>query len=339
MTLKRTGRITGVGVLGCADIAWRRTLPAITGNPLLRLVGVASRNGAKAQKFADEFGCEAIDGYDRLIDRDDIDAVYVPLPAGLHAQWVERALRAGKHVLAEKPLTTDAATTRGLVELARARGLLLMENFMFTHHSQHAAVRGLVTDGTIGELRAFHAAFTIPRLPDDDIRHQPALGGGALLDVGGYPLKAAELFLGGGLRVVGSILREDLEHGVDMGGTTLLVSPSGVTAQLTFGMDNAYRSSYELWGSEGRIGVYRAFTPPSDHRPVVVLERRGSVEEIILDADDQFARIVSVFAQRIADGTGFDADAADILAHAELVDEVRRLSVRTRAGRAAVLMP
>ena len=333
MTLEHSGRTTGVGVLGCADIARRRTLPAICGETLLRLAGMASRDGAKARKFAAEFGCEAVEGYDRLLERDDIDAVYVPLPAGLHARWVERALRAGKHVLAEKPLTTDAVTTRNLVELARSRGLLLMENFMFVHHSQHAAVSRLVADGAIGRLRAFSAAFTIPRLPDDDIRHQPALGGGALLDVGGYPIRAAELFLGGGLDVVGAVLREDPERGVDMGGAALLASPSGVTAQLTFGMDNAYRSAYELWGSEGRIGIHRAFTPPAGHRPVVVLERRGRVEEIVLDADDQFARIVGVFARRIAAGTGFDADADAILAHAELVDQVRGRALRTTADR------
>ncbi|MFF1478971.1 Gfo/Idh/MocA family protein [Streptomyces sp. NPDC058301] len=319
-----------LGVLGCADIAWRRTLPAVVAQPLVELVAVASRDADKAERFAGRFGCAAVTGYQELLERDDIDAVYVPLPAGLHAQWIEAALRAGRHVLAEKPLTTDAATTARLVDLARGRGLLLMENFMFTYHAQHAEVQRLVADGAIGELRAFSAAFTIPELADDDIRHQSALGGGALLDVAGYPVRAAELFLGDGLEVVGSVLRHCPRRGVDMAGAALLRTTSGITAQLTFGMENAYRSSYELWGSTGRITVPRAFTPPPDHRPVIRVERQEGTREITLPADDQFANVVRAFARGVLDGgtlpraTGHGPDAA--VRHACLVDEIRRLA-------------
>jgi predicted dehydrogenase len=324
------GRRVRLGVLGCADIAWRRTLPAAVADPQLELVAVASRDGEKAKRFADRFGCAAVDGYAALLQRDDIDAVYIPLPAGLHARWIEAALRAGRHVLAEKPLTTNAATTTRLVDLARSRGLLLMENFMFTYHAQHAEVRRLLAEGAIGELRAFFAAFTIPELPDEDIRHQPSLGGGALLDVAGYPVRAAELFLGDGLEVVGSVLRRCPRRGVDMGGAALLRTSAGVTAQLTFGMANAYRSSYELWGSTGRIAVDRAFTPPPEHRPVIRIERQEGTQDITLAADDQFANVVRAFARGVLDGgmlpagTGHGTDM--VLRHARLVDDIRRLA-------------
>ncbi|WP_109002366.1 Gfo/Idh/MocA family protein [Streptomyces rishiriensis] len=319
-----------LGLLGCADIAWRRTLPAAAAEPLVELVAVASRDQDKARRFAERFAGAPVDGYRALLARDDVDAVYIPLPAGLHARWIEAALRAGKHVLAEKPLTTDAATTQRLVELARSRGLLLMENFMFTYHAQHEAVRKLVADGAIGELRAFFGAFTIPELPADDIRHQPLLGGGALLDVAGYPVRAAELFLGDGLEVVGAVLRHSPERGVDLGGAALLRTASGVSAQVTFGMANSYRSSYELWGSTGRIGVHRAFTPPADHQPVIRIERDTGTQDITLPADDQFARVVRAFACGVLDGkvppdgTGHGTD--DIVKHARLIDDIRRLA-------------
>ncbi|MEU2287226.1 Gfo/Idh/MocA family oxidoreductase [Streptomyces sp. NPDC013178] len=319
-----------LGVLGCASIAWRRTLPAAVAEPLLWVVAVASRDPDKAGRFARHFGCEAVRGYEELLGRDDVDAVYIPLPVALHARWIEAALRAGKHVLAEKPLAEDAATADRLVSLARSRGLLLAENYMFTYHTQHEAVRRLVAGGAIGELRAFFAAFTIPRLPPDDIRNQRQLGGGALLDVAGYPIRAAELFLGDGLEVTGAVLRYDPVTKVDTGGAALLRTPSGVTAQITFGIENAYRSSYELWGSTGRIGVDRAFTPPPDHRPVVRVETQDGTEESVLDADDQFARVVRAFARGVLDGTG-DLPAGSghgtdaIVPHARLVDTVRRL--------------
>ncbi|NEE17571.1 Gfo/Idh/MocA family oxidoreductase, partial [Streptomyces sp. SID7499] len=188
-----------VGVLGTASIARRRLLPALAACPDTRLVAVASRAPATAEEAAAPYGCEAVEGYGALLARDDVDAVYVPLPAALHAPWVRAALTAGKHVLAEKPLSTDAATTGGLLALARDKGLVLSENVMFVHHARHAEVRRLIEDGAIGDVRAFHAAFTVPRPPDGDIRHSAGLGGGALGDMGVYPVRAALHLLGDGL--------------------------------------------------------------------------------------------------------------------------------------------
>ncbi|MFJ9775893.1 Gfo/Idh/MocA family protein [Kitasatospora sp. NPDC101157] len=323
-------RRLGLGVIGCASIAWRRTLPAAVAEPLVRLVAVASREPDKAHRFAEHFGCRAVHGYEHLLADDAIDAVYIPLPAALHAHWIEAALRAGKHVLAEKPLATDADTAERLVALARSRGLLLVENYMFTHHGQHEQVRKLLADGAIGELRAFSAAFTIPRLPPEDIRNRSELGGGALLDVAGYPIRAAELFLGDDLHVTGAVLRHDPGTTLDTTGAALLRTPDGRTAQLTFGIDNAYRCSYELWGSSGRITLDRAFTPPPDHRPVARLELPDRVEEHPLAADDQFARVVGAFARAALDGAddlppGNGHRMDDIVPHARLVDAVRRL--------------
>ncbi|MEU4951376.1 Gfo/Idh/MocA family protein [Streptomyces lavendulae] len=311
-----------IGVLGCADIARRRMLPALRDCPATELVAVASRDAAKARSTAAEAGCRAVTGYRALLERPDVDAVYVPLPAALHAEWVEAALRAGKHVLAEKPLTTDLATTRRLVALAGERGRVLRENVMFVHHSQHAAVRALVADGAIGELRAFHAEFAIPRLPDTDIRHDPALGGGALWDTGVYPVRAALHFLGDRLETEAAVLvRGGPGRAVDTSGTALLRDPSGVCAQLAFGLDHGYRSRYEITGSTGRLTVDRAFTPPAGHPPRVLLERRTGTEEIVLAADDQVLRTVAAFAAAVR--TAAAPDGA-VLRQAELLDGIRR---------------
>ncbi|MGW0702191.1 Gfo/Idh/MocA family protein [Streptomyces sp. NPDC002867] len=309
-----------IGVIGCADIAVRRMLPAFEAGPHTEIVAVASRSPQKAERVAERYGARAVRGYADLLDLKEVDAVYVPLPASLHGPWAEAALRAGKHVLAEKPLTTSAARTGHLFDLARERGLALMENVMFVHHPRHETVRRLLADGAIGELRSLHAAFTVPALPDADIRHRPELGGGALADVGLYPLRAALHFLGPGLEVVGASLARGRTREVETSGAALLRTPGGTTAHITFGIEHAYLSRYELWGSEGRITVDRAFTPPADLVPVIDLHRGGDHEEMRLAPHDQVASTVAAFVASVRAGA---APSEATLRQARLLDDVR----------------
>lgn len=311
------------GLLGCADIARRRTLPAIVREPMTELVAVAAREPAKARAFAGKFGCEAVADYRTLLARPDVDAVYIPLPTGLHHEWIGRALEAGKHVLVEKPLTTRYAHTEAMVESARSLGLALMENLTFLRHGLHSAVRELLDGGEIGELRAVSGAFGFPPLGPGDIRYRSDLGGGALLDTGVYPLSAARLFLGPELEVIGATLKVDPERGVDVSGSALLCTPDGRTAQLTFGFEYAYRCDYILWGSEGRIVVDRAYTPPATRRPVIQLEREHEERELILPPEDQFANTLRAFVRAIAAGGQPAAETVEICARARLIDEIR----------------
>ncbi len=313
-----------IGVMGCADIARRRLLPAMRTAEGIDLAAVASRDPAKAAEFAHRFDCRPVLGYAELLARDDVDAVYLPLPAALHAHWAEAALRAGKHVLAEKPLATEPEQVERLVALARSAGLVLMENVMFPHHPQHEAVRKLVATGAIGELRLLSSSFTVPRLPAGDIRLQAALGGGALWDTGVYPVRAALHLLGDGLEVIGAALPRRGPGGeVDTSGTALLSAPGGIGVQLAFGLDHGYRSMYELCGSEGRITVERAFTPPPDWAPLVRLERQGKVEEIRLPPADQVAAALAAFVGAVRAGADPGSGAGSI-AQCRLLHAIRR---------------
>ncbi|MFE3588712.1 Gfo/Idh/MocA family protein [Streptomyces niveus] len=312
-----------IGVLGCAEIARRRMLPAFAADAGTELVAVASRDITRARDAVGPYDARPVHGYRALLDRDDIDAVYVPLPAALHHTWVEAALRAGKHVLAEKPLTTEPRATARLFRLARRRRLALVENVMFLHHPQHDAVRALVADGAVGEIRSFRAEFSTPRFPTDDIRYRRDLGGGALWDTGVYPVRAAMRFLGPRLEAVGAVLARDPALGVDTAGAALLRTRSGVTAQLAFGLDHGYASTYELCGSHGRITVDRAFTPPADHVPVVRIESRWDRQELRLEPFDQVAASVSAFAGAVLGG---GASGADSRRQAALLTAVRVLA-------------
>jgi predicted dehydrogenase len=310
-----------IGIMGCASIALRKLLPAMAAGRGTEIAAIASRSAGKAREAARAYGCRAVEGYQALLDLDDVEAVYIPLPNAAHADWIERALAAGKHVLAEKPLTTSVSRTRELIAMARRRGLVLMENVMFLHHSQHMAVRQLLEDGAIGELRAFHASFAVPMRPAGDIRHSAELGGGALLDTGVYPVRAAMSFLDNELDVVSAVLTSRHGRPVESAGSALLCTGDGVSAHLTFGLDHAYRSGYELWGSAGRIVLEHAFTPPADHVPLVRLENRSGVDEILLAPDDQVANALNAFATAIRSGRPPDDDG--VLRQAMLVDEIR----------------
>ncbi|MEZ0094199.1 Gfo/Idh/MocA family protein [Streptacidiphilus sp. EB129] len=322
-----------IGVLGCSAIAWRRAIPAVIGCRRTELTAVASRDPDKARRFAGQFDCAAAAGYRELLARDDVDAVYLPLPASLHVPWGLEVLRAGKHLLVEKPAAETAAGARELARAAAEGGLVLRENFTFLHHSQHRAVQDLLAAARIGELRSLSAAFCFPPLPADDIRYRADLGGGALFDAGVYPLRAAQLLLGDGLTVTGATLRIDTDRGVDIAGQALLRSADGVLVDIAFGFEHAYGSWYSLWGSTGRLHLDRAFTPPETWAPRLRIDEQNRGEELTLPPDHQFHNSVDSFAEAVLAGRGAadpgEAARCEQTAQTlELVQEIQRLAVR-----------
>ncbi|MFY1678576.1 Gfo/Idh/MocA family protein [Streptomyces sp. WMMC905] len=316
-----------LALLGCADIAARRTLPALLRNPSLRLTALASRTEARAKEFAHDFGGTPVADYQELLEREDVDAVYVCLPSMVHAEWTERALLADKHVLVEKPLATTHADAARLFRLAERRGLVLLENFMFLHHGQHHRVAGLLADGVLGEIRAVSAAFTIPPRPEGDTRYDPAAGGGN----GVYPLRAALRFLGPGLTPAGVVLRHSARYGVDVSGAALLHRCDGTPAHIRFGMEHHYRSWYEIQGSAGTLSVDHVFTTTATHPPTLRLTIGTERTNIRLPAEDHFEAILGFFeaAVRGAEGTArpLTVLGRESQEQARLVETLRETSV------------
>ena len=310
-----------IGVLGCANIAKRSVIPAILTIPELELVAIASRTLAKANEFAHLFNCEAVEGYQNLLDEKDIDVIYMPLPTGLHEEWVLKALDAGKHVLIEKSLAMSYASAQLMVKKAREKGLLIMENFMFLYHGQHHFVKQLIADGKIGELRCFRSSFGFPPLANDNFRYNKTLGGGALLDAAAYTVRASQLFLGNELTVAASDLNYN-NGTVDIFGGAYLKSKTGTFSEVAFGFDNFYQCNYELWGSKGKITAQRAFTPTPDFKPTITLEIQGEVFNYEVNAENHFVNILNEFKRCI-----FDADLEnkylEILNQSRLLQELK----------------
>ena len=315
-----------LGIVGCGSVVQRRILPALRLTTNWKVHAIASRSQAKAETYAALCGAAPVQGYAELLARSDIDAVYVGLPTALNEEWVVRALEAGKHVLCEKPLAVDHAAAGRMIDEARKRRLLVMENYMFVQHPQHAVVRGLVDRGAIGELRLIDARFTIPALPADDFRYDRALGGGALLDLGGYPIRLATLFVGDELSCTGARTWIDPDRGVDLYGSAILTDGAKTNVAFSFGFDLFYQCYYELVGSSGKIRVERAFTIPDDVEPSIQLERAGAKESVTAPRANHFALSFDHFAATLGDVSQFEPVHRSALAQARLRDAVRAAS-------------
>lgn len=311
--------------MGCANIAKRSMIPAIKALPEFNLVAVASRSYEKASAFATLFSCEAIEGYDNLIARKDIDAVYMPLPTGLHFEWINKTLDAGKHLLAEKSIAENYSSAQFMVRRAKEKKLALMENYMFQYHSQHQFVIEAIKNGEIGEIRIFKADFGFPPLPKDNFRYDDKIGGGALLDCAGYPVRAAHFIIDETLDVKAASLVKDNITGTNIYGGAFLKNNKGINAQLGFGMDNAYKCEYEIWGSKGRIVACKAFTPKPNEQPVVIIEKQGVKHQYQMNADNHFEGSLKEFFKTI-NNNNFEKHYYQILLQSKTLEDIRTIA-------------
>jgi predicted dehydrogenase len=249
------------GIVGTAKIARTLFLPSLReagGDP----AAVAARDRDRAAQWAAANGiARAIVGYENLVEDPEIDALYIPLPNALHGEWTIRALRAGKAVLCEKPLTGTVAETEQVLAVARETGTPLWEAFAFPFHDQMARLRGLLEDGTIGDLREIQSDFHF-FLSDRDtnVRMSTLLAGGALLDVGCYPVRLArDLF---GAEHEGAWARADFDPaGVDLTTWGCLDFPGGRHLYLSCGFTRAGETFSRLLGTRGQINITNPFHP------------------------------------------------------------------------------
>lgn len=317
------------GILGCANIARRSVVPAILSVEENKLIAVSSRSQNTADQLAAEFHSIGIEGYEELLKHDEIECVYIPLPTGLHYEWVMKSLEYGKHVLVEKSAFSNLKEAEEAVGLAKSKGLAIVENFQFQHHSQHRYVRDLLAQNEIGEIRCFRSSFGFPPFDDDtNIRYKKELGGGALLDSGAYVLKATSFILGNDFEVNASFLKMHERFDVDwFGGAFLTDKTKGMFSEVAFGFDNYYQCNYEVWGSKGKIISTRSFTARPDYAPIIIVEKNGKAEEIVLEKDDHFRNMILHFNGLVKEKK-FEEELNNLLIQAKLVEQVRQLAAQ-----------
>jgi len=315
-----------IGVMGCASIAQRMVIPAIVLSPRYILAAIASRSLLKALLYTQQFGGDPVEGYEALLSRKDIDAVYIPLPTAQHHYWAKRALESGKHVLIEKSLAPNFAEAEDIVQTARTNNLMVKENFMFVYHRQFSMIRTILETGRLGALRCVRSSFGFPPFPDlDNIRYQKELGGGALLDAGAYTIKAAIMLRDNILKISGATSFTDPELGVDINGGILMNYDDGCVVETAYGFDHYYQCSLELWGSKGRLTASRIFTAGPGVKPEVTIEDNNGREVINVEEDNHFLNLLNDFAATIHSGN-FGSSYSEILAQARILDGVRLAS-------------
>lgn len=288
------------GLLGTARIN-RRLIPAMGAAGRSEVVAVASRIAARAESVAREWDIPiAVAGYEALLARDDVDAVYVPLPNSLHVEWTLRSLAHGKHVLCEKPLALDPDDVDRIAAAAARAKRVAAEGFMYRHEPLTAAVASLVRDGAVGAVRTITTGFTFALNRPGDVRLDAALGGGALLDVGCYPVSYATLLIGRDpVEALG--LARLSEGGVDEEFTGLLRFSGDRTAAIYASFTAAYRTWLEITGSEGWMRVPNPFKPGV--RETIELERLGETRTVdVIGSPLHFRRQVEDFVAAALDG-------------------------------------
>lgn len=331
-----------IGIISPSEIAFKRFIPAIKKLPAFQFMGIATANitewysesknqdkikvegiikqeREKAAIFVEKFGCKIYDSYMKMITSNEIDAIYLPLPPALHYKWAKLAIKERKHVLIEKPSTTKLEDTESLISLAIENNVAMHENYMFVFHQQLNSVNDILQSGKIGAVRIFKISFGFPRRAANDFRYNKKLGGGALLDCGGYTLKYASILLGETAQITSAHLNYIDEYNVDIFGSATLVNEKGITAQVSFGMDNSYKCDLEVWGSKGYLTSERVLTAPDGYVPKATIIKEDKTEIINLPPDDAFKKSISHFQKCISDKELRKSNFQEIIKQSQLI--------------------
>ena len=316
------------GVLGAADIAVQKVIPAISASREGRVEAIASRTEDRAKATAERLGIpKSFGSYQSLLDDPEIEAVYIPLPNHLHMEWTLAAAAAGKHVLCEKPLAMSSADTRTMIDACDAAGVKLMEAFMYRLHPMWAEVRRLVDDGAIGELVAIQSLFSYFNDDPSDIRSIPEFGGGALYDIGCYPVNVARMLFKSEPSDVKSSIRRDPDFGIDIV-TSAVLDFEGRHATFTCSTRMEDHQWVGIEGTEGRLVVEIPFNIPSD-RSTRILHYAGGAPPVEpgleiheIPPTDQYGVQADSFARAVRDDAPVPTPAEDAVGNLTVIEQI-----------------
>ncbi len=317
------------GILSPAKIGTEKVIPAIQRAERCEVVALASRDAARAEAAAARLSIPRTHGsYEDLLADPEIDAVYVPLPNHLHAEWSIAAARAGKHVLCEKPLALSVAQADAMIAAAEDAGVRLMEAFMYRLHPSWVAVRELIASGRIGELRAVQSWFGYFNDNPTNIRNILEAGGGALYDVGCYCVNVSRMLFAEEPSGVRASIRRDPVGGTDVLTSAVLDFPGGGLASFTCSTRTETDQRVDVYGSEGRLSVGIAFNIPPD-RPTEVFVTSGgeppvapATEMLTFPARDQYTVQAEAFAASILDGAPLPTPIEDAIGNLRTIERI-----------------
>ena len=316
------------GILGVAKIAVEKVIPAMQQGEFSEVAAIASRDAARAASAAESLGiAKSYGSYEELLADPDIDAVYNPLPNHLHVSWSVKAAEAGKHVLCEKPIALSSAEALELVEARDRTGVKIQEAFMVRTHPQWVAVRDRVREGAIGQLTAAQFVFSYFNRDPDNIRNKADIGGGAVMDIGCYPITTSRFVFGEEPTRVLGLVDRDPDMGIDRLDSAILDYPSGQASFICSTQMVPYQRAH-FFGSKGRLEMEIPYNAPPD-RPCRVFQSRGDlfgedIEVLEFDTCDQYTVQGDDFSRAILEDREVTTPLEDAVANMKVIEALFR---------------
>jgi predicted dehydrogenase len=289
-------------------------------SPLVQLRGIASRDKKRAETAARELGMpRAYGSYEELLADKEIEAVYIPLPNHLHAEWVKKAADAGKHVLCEKPFAMNAREAEQAFAHAKSKGVLVMEAFMYRFHPQWKRAREIVKAGEIGSVHAVSTVFTYMLKDPTNIRNILAAGGGGIPDIGCYAVSSARFLIGREPTRVISLVHRDPDLGTDILSSGIL--DFGTTRSVfTVGTQSHPAQRVDVLGSGGELSVLLPFNAYPDAPLQVSVSTGIGTRQVYTPATDQYVEMFEAFSRAVREGGAVPTPPEDAIANMKVLD-------------------
>ena len=308
------------GILSTANIAVQKVIPAMQRSPRCEIAAIASRDLSRARKAADKLRIpKAYGSYEELLADESIEVVYNPLPNHLHVPWTLKAAEAGKHVLCEKPIALNADEARALLDARDRYGVRIQEAFMVRTHPQWLETRRLIQAGRIGTLRSITGFFSYFNADPANIRNQLEIGGGALMDIGCYPITISRWIYDAEPRRVLGLIEREAKSGTDVLTTAVLDFPNGHST-FTCSTRLAPYQRMIFHGSEGRIEVIIPFNAPNDRPTQIMLDD----QTIDFPVCDQYEIQATLFSQALREHKEQPIPLEDAINNMTVIDAVFR---------------
>ena len=317
------------GVLSTANIGMEKVTPAIQRADNCEVVAIASRDSDRAATAASQLGIpKAYGSYEELLADADVDAVYIPLPNDLHAEWVTNAAAVGKHILCEKPLAMNAMQAEEMAAFCNRAGVKLAEAFMYRHHPTWVESVRLVRSGMIGDLQAVQSWFSYYNDDPSNIRNKVENGGGAVMDIGCYNINMSRMLFDAEPERIGASVRRDPAMGIDIVTSAVLEFPGGGQSTFTCSTRAEDYQRVHIVGTTGRIDIEIPFNIPPDRDTRVFVVSGGAppvapaMEELVFAPEDQYTIQARLFAQAVLDDTPVAVPISDAINNMKVIDAI-----------------
>lgn len=313
-----------LGVLGVSShYGLRMSIPVVKSESV-KPWALGSRSFARAERAAKKWGfSKAYGSYQEVLDNPEVEAVYIPLPNDMHAEWIRRCADAGKAVLCEKPIALSKKEAIEALEYAEAKGVLAMETFMYRFHPQWIRAKELIDIGEIGEVRTIHTIFGFNLVDQQDIRNQMDRGGGALYDIGCYAISSSRLLLNKEPERVISLISRDETSRVDIVSSAIL-DFGDVRTLFTVSMRMAVRQKVSVYGSIGSLTMILPFNPFPDVPIELIIRNRIGTRKVFAKPADQYGLMLDAFAKALREGRSAPIPSTDTIANMAVIDAVYR---------------